>query len=73
MINIGRLDQIADKFLTEKESFVDLERLGYTKLLGTGKLTKSVKVKVRAYSELAAQKIKDAGGMILKGSEEEVE
>ena len=66
-LNIKRLDEIAQKFSIEKEgkTFIDLESLGYTKLLGTGKIAKSLVVKVASYSKSAADKIKEAGGQIL--------
>jgi large subunit ribosomal protein L15 len=66
-LNIKRLDEIAQKFSTEKEGkmFIDLESLGYTKLLGTGKIAKSLVVKVASCSKSAAEKIKEAGGQIL--------
>jgi len=73
VINVGKLDEIAEKFSVEKEkgkSFVDLESLGYTKLLGTGKITKSLIVKVASCSESAAEKIKNAGGQILMETQE---
>jgi large subunit ribosomal protein L15 len=73
VINVGKLDEIAEKFSVEKEkdkSFIDLESLGYTKLLGTGKITKSLIVKVKSCSESAAEKIKNAGGQILMETQE---
>ncbi len=68
VINVGRLDEIAEKISTEKKNgnlFIDLESLGYTKLLGTGKITKPLIVKVASCSKPAAEKIKEAGGQIL--------
>jgi large subunit ribosomal protein L15 len=67
VMNVGKLDEIASKFWIEKEEgkFIDLQSLGYTKLLGTGKVTKSLIVKVPSCSNSAAQKIKEAGGQIL--------
>jgi large subunit ribosomal protein L15 len=76
VINVGKLDEIAEKFSVEKEkgeSFIDLESLGYTKLLGTGKITKSLIVKVASCSESAAEKIKKAGGQILMEAQEKGE
>ncbi|MGB9740367.1 MAG: uL15 family ribosomal protein [Candidatus Bathyarchaeia archaeon] len=72
-INIGKLDEIAETLSKEKENgkiFIDLESLGYTKLLGTGKVTKPLKVKVASCSSSAAEKIKEAGGEIITLSEE---
>lgn len=58
-INLLKLDQIA----TGPE--VDLTALGYTKLLGTGKVTKKLTVKVAAASKSAIAKIEAAGGKLL--------
>jgi len=67
VINVGKLDEIAQKFWVEKEEgkFIDLESLGYTKLLGTGKVIKPLIVKVPSCSNSAAEKIKEAGGQIV--------
>ncbi len=74
VINVGTLDELAEKLSTEKKKgkfFIDLENLGYTKLLGAGKVTKSLIVKVRSYSKSAAEKIKEAGGQILIEAQEQ--
>ena len=39
--------------------------MGYTKLLGSGKITKALTVQVASYSKSAAEKIKQAGGEII--------
>lgn len=73
VINIGKLDEIAEKISTKTEKdklFIDLESLGYTKLLGTGKVTKPLIVKVASCSKSAAEKIKEAGGQILIETQE---
>jgi len=73
VINVGTLDGMAEKFAVEKEegkSFIDLESLGYTKLLGTGKISKALIVKVPAFSKSAAEKIKDAGGQVVEEKQE---
>lgn len=73
IINVGELDEVAEKLKgKEKEGkiFVDLEGLGYTKLLGAGKVTKSLVVKVSSCSKSAAEKIEEAGGKVLVKSEE---
>jgi large subunit ribosomal protein L15 len=69
VINVGKLDEIAEKVKT----VVDLEKLGYTKLLGTGKVTKALSVKIPSYSKSAAEKIKEAGGQVLSEPQEEGE
>jgi len=73
VINVGVVDQIAEKLSTRKDKgkfFIDLESLGYTKLLGTGNVTKPLIVKVSSCSKSATEKIKEAGGQILIESEE---
>jgi large subunit ribosomal protein L15 len=75
-VNIGKLDEIAEKLSTKKEDgklFVDLTSFGYTKLLGAGKITKPLVVKVALCSKSAAEKIKEAGGEILTEEEEVTE
>ncbi|MCW4016364.1 MAG: 50S ribosomal protein L15 [Candidatus Bathyarchaeota archaeon] len=76
VINVGQLDDLADKLesakkLEKKENklFVDLQVLGYDKLLGTGEVTKPMLVKVASYSESASEKLAAAGGEILKETE----
>jgi len=76
IINVGKLDLVAEKVSVEKERgqlFVDLESLGFTKLLGTGKVTKPLTVKVASCSKSAAEKIKEAGGQVLMEAQEEGE
>jgi len=73
IINVGTLDVMAEKLSTEKEKnrlFIDLDSLGYTKLLGKGQVSKPLTVQVPSYSKSAAKKIKEAGGHILAKSEE---
>jgi large subunit ribosomal protein L15 len=68
IINVGTLDSIAARLSTEKQedkAVVDLATLGYTKLLGTGKITKPVIIKVASCSKSAAEKVKNAGGQVL--------
>ncbi len=73
VINVGELDELAHKLAAEKKLerkqkkiFLDLDKLGYDKLLGMGKITEPMLVKVVAHSEAAAKKIEEAGGQILK-------
>jgi len=73
IINVGKLDALADKLNSEKKLerkdkkiILDLESLGYDKLLGTGEIVKPVLVKVATYSESAARKLEEAGGEIRK-------
>ena len=72
-INLSQLEELIEKLSAEEKIeekngklFVDLEKLGYTKLLGMGKISKPVIIKVPAFSASAAEKIKAVGGQILK-------
>ena len=76
IINVGKLDDLANKLESEKKLerkekkiFLDLESLGYDKLLGTGEIAKPMLVKVASYSEAASRKLEAAGGQILKETE----
>jgi large subunit ribosomal protein L15 len=76
IINVGKLDDLADKLESEKKLerknkkiFLDLESLGYDKLLGSGEIIKPMLVKVASYSEAASRKLEEAGGQILKEKE----
>jgi len=72
VINVGQLEDLIEKLLTEEKLetkngkiFLDLKEFGYTKLLGMGKITKPVLVKVPTCSKSALQKIESAGGQVL--------
>jgi large subunit ribosomal protein L15 len=58
-INLIKLDQLA------KGSEINLTELGYTKLLGTGKITKALTIKVATFSKTAQEKVTQAGGKIV--------
>jgi large subunit ribosomal protein L15 len=67
VINVAKLDELF-QLSTAKEkdkAYVDLTSLGYTKLLGTGKITKPLIVTVASCSKSAEAKIKKAGGQVL--------
>jgi large subunit ribosomal protein L15 len=75
-INVGKLDDLVDRLDSEKKLerkekkiFLDLESLGFDKLLGTGKVSKPLVVKVESYSEAASKKLAEAGGEILQEAE----
>ncbi len=59
-INVGQLE---DKFPGKND--IDLDKEGYSKLLGGGKLSKKIKVKVNSASEKALEKVKEKGGEII--------
>jgi large subunit ribosomal protein L15 len=58
-INLIKLDQIT------QGPQINLTKLGYTKLLGTGKITKPLTINVAKYSKSAQEKVAKAGGKII--------
>lgn len=72
-INLKELQEIALKVAAKagegEKIFIDLETMGYMKLLGEGKITLPVVVKVPLYTREALRKIKEAGGEILSTKE----
>jgi len=56
--NLITIEELDKRFVNE----VDLAKLGYTKVLGTGKLTHKIKVTCANFSDSAKEKIKAAGG-----------
>ncbi|MEM2897586.1 MAG: uL15 family ribosomal protein [Candidatus Bathyarchaeia archaeon] len=71
IINIDELDQLIksldEKNLIKDDSgrlLIDLAKLGYDKLLGTGKMTKPISVIVHNCSEKAKNKIEEVGGSV---------
>jgi large subunit ribosomal protein L15 len=68
-INLKQLEIRVDKLLEEGELEekedgveVNLPELGYDKLLGSGKVTRSLIVESKEFSEKARQKLEEAGG-----------
>jgi large subunit ribosomal protein L15 len=75
-VNVGKLDELAEKSAVENEKgklFIDLESLGYNKLLGTGKITKPLSIKVSSCSKSAIEKVQQAGGQVLMETKEQGE
>ncbi len=71
-INVGDLDAIVENLvslgLAEKRGekfFVDLGNLGYSKLLGSGNVTKALEVKVANATVKAVEKLKALGGGVV--------
>jgi len=60
IINIGELEE---KFPGKKE--IDLTKEGIDKLLGTGNISYSIKIKVNSASQKAINKVKEKGGEVL--------
>ena len=71
VVNIGFIEQHIHKFLSnslikKEDGFysVELEKLGYNKLLGDGKVSAKFRIKTPYASEKAVEKVKEAGGEI---------
>jgi len=68
-VNVRHLDEMAEKFLKMKlatkegDSFkIDVTKLGFDKVLGSGKVTKKLVVSAKSFSEDAKKKLEEAGG-----------
>ncbi len=70
ILNLNKLDEIAR--LT-KTNIIDLTAMGYTKLLGTGRITKALTVTVAECSKSASSKIEAASGKVITEAEEKAE
>lgn len=65
-INVGELEELVEKTTIEKEAkIINLEKLGYNKLLGAGKVNRPLNIEVKSCSKSAAKKIQEAGGKII--------
>ena len=69
VLNVGQLSAMVDRLISEKKAqvegqkvSVDLGELGFSKLLGSGRISRAVKVKIDQCSEGALEKLKKAGG-----------
>lgn len=70
-INIGHLSSIAETLVREGKALeksgsivINLNELGYGKLLGAGSATKKLKIGVREATDRAVAKIEEAGGTV---------
>ena len=68
-LSLMQLSAMIDRLIEEKKvqfenqiPVIDLETLGFSKLLGNGTIARPIRVKVARCSEGAQKKIKDAGG-----------
>lgn len=64
-LNVSDIEENLERLKSGEENgipLIDLTRLGYVKVLGSGKLTKPLMVKAHAFSESAIRKIEEAGG-----------
>jgi large subunit ribosomal protein L15 len=67
-LNIQKLTELTPTQKDGKET-INLTSLGYTKLLGTGKIKKALTVTVPSCSKSAQEKIAQAGGEVITPSE----
>ena len=64
------LNSYMEKGLAKKDGeviSVDLEKLGYNKLLGSGEVKNKYKIKVKFFSKKAKEKLEKTGGEIVTG------
>ncbi len=72
-INLRDLDQMVEKLREKKlvaeengATKINLEKIGYNKLLGTGKITGPLIVESKYFSKEAVKKLEQAGGKAVK-------
>jgi large subunit ribosomal protein L15 len=72
-INLKELDQLAEKLLEQKlaereedKIKINLSKLGYEKVLGSGKVTKPLIVEAKFFSKRAIKKLEEAKGKAVK-------
>jgi len=72
-INLLELEALVEKMCKEGvkmeeegKIIIDVTKFGYNKVLGKGKITKPIIVKAKKFTEKAIEKIKNAGGEIIK-------
>ncbi len=63
-INIDYIEENLNKFQKEGD-VIDLNKHGYTKLLGKGNIKTKLKIKINNASKKAVEKIKKAGGDVI--------
>lgn len=71
-VNISYIEQhlnnfVSDKSVVKENGFyiVELEKLGFNKLLGDGRVSMKFKIKTPYASKSAAEKVKQAGGELI--------
>jgi ribosomal protein L15 len=72
VVNVGKLEELALKLgseasldTEERSTVLDLDQLGYDKLLGMGDVTNPFTIKVTSHSKAAARKVEAAGGKLI--------
>jgi large subunit ribosomal protein L15 len=79
-INVGQLEERLESFIKKGTAKrvgsgfeVDLSSAGIDKLLGSGKIQKSLQIKVEGASQLAISKVESAGGKVVMTGKEAME
>jgi large subunit ribosomal protein L15 len=74
-LNLIQLSTLLDTLIEEKKvqfenelPVIDLQALGFGKLLGSGSMSRAVRVRVSSCSERALKKLRDAGGEAILSS-----
>src|SRR5262249_38401511 len=69
VINLDQLERISEKLVEEKKAVkegdvikIDVTKLGYQKVLGSGKLSKPLIVQEKVFSKSAEKKLNEIGG-----------
>ncbi len=72
VINLNILEEMVPQLIAAKDAVkegavvvIDLEKMGYTKLLGSGSVKTKLKVKVPYASAGAIERVKEAGGEVI--------
>jgi len=78
-VNLDYFEKNADKLLADKliakegDSYViDVQKLGFNKVLGCGKLTRKYKISSPVFSKKAVEKIQKAGGEVIGLKKKEI-
>jgi len=71
-INVGEIEEKIDEWVQEGKAKVengvyeiDITKLGYTKLLGSGRVNRKIIIRTLEATENAINKIKEAGGNVI--------
>jgi large subunit ribosomal protein L15 len=71
-INVGVLDELASymektgmALIEDGRIVIDAQAMGFNKVLGSGRVTRPLKVITREASEAAKKKIEEAGGLVV--------
>ncbi len=68
-INIFELENAINSEKLKSADLIDLDKMGYDKLLGKGNISSKLKITVKEASKKALEKIKKKGGeVVIKGS-----